>query len=391
MTALIATITEKGVLAPTYAEVLFELQKRFRAIYGQDINLDNDTADGQWLGIVASAISDANAALTASYTGYAPSTASGTALSSIVRTNGISRNRASFSSVDLRCIGQAGSAISEGVVEDENGNRWKLPEMVVIPPKGEITVTAICTKEGAIEALPDTVTKIMTPTLGWQTVTNPAAAAVGQAVETDAQLRARQKQSVALPSRSVFEGILASVAAIDGVSAISGIDNDAAKTDANGIPPHSIAIIADGGDTQAIADAIFRKKGPGTGTFGNTTQTVFDRYDVAHRISFSRPVRKAIDIRVTIVPLSGYETVIGERIRNTVAGFVDGLAIGESLMLTRLYLPASLNGSADLATYKLVSVETSTDGENFGMDDIAIRFNERAACDPDSVVLVIQS
>ena len=154
MTALIATITDKGVLAPTYSEVLAELQKKFRAIYGQDINLDNDTADGQWLGIVASAINDANAALTASYTGYAPSTASGTALSSIVRTNGISRNRASFSSVDLRCIGQAGSTISGGIVEDENGNRWKLPDTVVIPPQGEITVTAICSKEGAIEALP---------------------------------------------------------------------------------------------------------------------------------------------------------------------------------------------------------------------------------------------
>lgn len=56
MTALIATITDKGVLAPTYSEVLAELQKKFRAIYGQDINLDNDTADGQWLGIVASAL-----------------------------------------------------------------------------------------------------------------------------------------------------------------------------------------------------------------------------------------------------------------------------------------------------------------------------------------------
>lgn len=96
MTALIATITDKGVLAPTYSEVLTELQKKFRAIYGQDINLDNDTADGQWLGIVASAINDANAALTASYTGYAPSTASGTALSSIVRTNGHQPEQSQF-------------------------------------------------------------------------------------------------------------------------------------------------------------------------------------------------------------------------------------------------------------------------------------------------------
>lgn len=135
----------------------------------------------------------------------------------------------------------------------------------------------------------------------------------------------------------------------------------------------------------------FPEKRTGNGTYGNTTQTVFDRYDVAHNISFSRSVRKAISAKVTIVPLTGYETGIGERIRKTVADFIDGLAIGESLMLTRLYLPASLNGSADLATYKLVSVETSTDGETFGQSDIAIQVQRTAACDPDSVELVIQS
>ncbi len=391
MTALIAEITEKGVVAPTYAEVLSELQARFRAIYGQDVNLDNDTADGQWLGIVASAIHDANAALTASYAGYAPSTARGTALSSIVKTNGISRNQASFSSVDLRCVGQAGTTIRNGKVEDESGNRWKLPETVVIPPSGETTVTAVCEKQGAIDALPNTVTKIMTPTLGWQAVSNPVAASIGQAVETDAQLRDRQKKSVALPSRSVFEGIIASVAAIEGVSAVTGIDNDTAETDDNGIPPHCIAIIADGGDSQTIADAIFRKKGPGTGTFGNTTQNVFDRYDVAHTVRFSRSVRKDIFVKVTIVPLAGYETGIGERIRETVAGFINELAIGESLMLTRLYLPASLNGSPELATYKLVSVETSVNGQSFGQTDIAVQYNERAACDPVDVELIVRS
>lgn len=388
---IVAQITENGVIAPPYSEILSDLQSQFKEIYGQDIDLDADTADGQWIAIIASALNDANAQIVASHAGYSPSTASGATLSSVVKTNGIARYIATKSTVDLRIIGQAGTTIRGGIVEDINSYRWLLPETVVIPPQGEITETATCQTDGSIPAEPNTVTRIITPTLGWQSVTNPDSASEGAPVETDAQLRRRQTLSVALPSRSVFDGILAGVAAIDGVTALSGIDNDTGQTDENGVPGHSIAIIADGGDAQTIGETIFLKKGPGTGTYGTTTITVKDSYGIPHDIGFSRPTIINVNVKITLQALSGYETDIGNQIKQTVADYINNLAIGESVSYTRLYLPASLCGTNLIQYYKLIAVEIAKEGGTVAAADIPIAFNETAETTIDNVEIVVQS
>ena len=258
-------ITENGVIAPTYEESLSFFQGVFQSIYGQDVNLDADTSDGQMVAILAKAYTDACAQIVASYAGYAPSTASGVQLSSVVKVNGIARYVATQSTADVQIVGQAGTVISGGIVEDDNGYRWNLPDSVVIPINGEITVTATCQEQGSIAAAPNTITQIITPTLGWQSVTNPDAATEGNPVETDAQLRKRQSQSVALPSHSVTEGIIAGIEALTGVVGINWDDNDTDETDSNGVPAHSIAVVVDGGDAQEIAQTILLKKGPDAG------------------------------------------------------------------------------------------------------------------------------
>src|SRR5690606_25087178 len=108
--------------------------------------------------------------------------------------------------------------INGGIVEDIEGQQWNLPASVLIPLSGSITVTATCQEQGAIEAPAGTVTKIKTPTFGWQSVSNPSAAVPGQPVETDAALRVRQALSVAVPSQTIFEGIVGSVANLPGVT-----------------------------------------------------------------------------------------------------------------------------------------------------------------------------
>ena len=114
--ALIAQITNSGVEVPSYTEVLAELKGKFTSIYGDDVNLDNDSADGQWVAIIAAAINDANAAITSVWNSFSPATAAGEGLSSVVKINGIKRNSASYSSVDLRIVGQAGTTISNGMM-----------------------------------------------------------------------------------------------------------------------------------------------------------------------------------------------------------------------------------------------------------------------------------
>lgn len=123
-------------------------------------------------------------------------------------------------------------------------------------------VTATCANSGSVAALADTITTINTPTRGWMSVTNPAAATVGSPVETAAELRIRQGQSVALPSITPFEGVDGAIAGIAGVTRHKLYENDTGVTDSNGLPPHSIS---------AIAQTIRGNKGQGTSTYGTTS------------------------------------------------------------------------------------------------------------------------
>lgn len=374
----VCTIDENGIFKPDYATVLAYLQDQFRGIYGQDIYIDPDSQDGQMLAIFAAAVDDANAMAVQVYNAFSPSSARGVGLSSVVKINGIKRLVASNSTVDLLITGQAGTTIIGGIATDDGGNQWLLPSPVVIPFDGDITVTAIAKGVGAIAALPGTVTGIGTPTRGWQSVTNPAAAVVGQPVELDAQLRKRQTVSTALPSLTVFEGTIGAVASITGVDRLKGYENDTGTTDANGIPAHSISLVVQGGDATAIAQAIAAKKTPGTGTYGSTSVTVTDEYGVARDIRFFRPTTATIKVTLNVTAMTGYTAAIETAIKRSIVDWVNALEIGESVEFAEIYVPANLNGDLDRRTYKITAMTIAKNAGPAGTADLAIAFNEAA-------------
>lgn len=311
-------IDASGISAPSYADVLAYLQQQYRSIYGADVYLGNDSQDGQFLGVLALAISDANAATIAAYNSFSPLTGQGNGLSSNVKINGIARAVATNSQVDLKVVGQAGTVITQGIARDVAGYTWALPTTVTIPPAGEVTVTATCTEMGDITAGVGQVNVIATPTRGWQSVTNLSAADPGAPVETDSALRQRQQISVALPSRTVLEGTSGAVANIAGVTRLATYENDTNATDSNGIPAHSISLVVEGGDAAAIAQAIADKKTPGTGTYGATSQTVTDVYGRPLTIRFYRPTYQALTVAVTLKALAGYSTTTGAAVQQAV-------------------------------------------------------------------------
>ncbi|QEE24533.1 hypothetical protein CS053_08475 [Rhodanobacter glycinis] len=389
ITTTAPTISATGISAPSYEDILAFLQSQYQSIYGADIYLGSDSQDGQFLGILASAISDANAVAIQIYNSFSPATATGTALSSNVKINGIAREVASYSTVDLTITGQAGTTITHGIATDIAKNLWSLPASVTIPSSGSITVTAICQALGAVQAASGTVTTIATPTLGWQSVTNPTEAAPGAPVEDDAALRQRQTVSTALPSQTVMDGIIGAISALANVTRYAAFENPTGTTDANGIPAHSISMVVEGGDVAAIAEQIALKKTPGTGTFGTTAQSVLDAYGNAITINFYRPTDVPITVSIGLTGLSGYSGTVGDEITAAVVDYINALSIGSKVMLSRLYVPANLGGSTDSATYEITSLEISRDGAAVAPSDVAIAFNEVATCTSSLVTLTV--
>ena len=381
-------VTENGIQAPSYAEILEYFQEKAKSIFGQDVNLDADTQDGQLLAIFAMAISDVNAQAIAAYNQFNPNTAVGVGLDSAVKTNGIERQTATNSTVDLVLIGQAGTVINNGVATDDSSNNWLLPSQVVIPVSGEITVTATAEDVGAIEAPPNTITQIGTPTRGWQSVNNPTQAVVGVAVETDSQLRDRQAKSTELPSVSLWEGIIASLLNLDGVTRVSGVKNDEDAPSPEGVPGHTIAMIVDGGEVDEIGKTIFLKKGEGVRTYGTTETTYIDTYGFPNVIKFSRPTIVNVYVTLTITPSSTYLSTAADEIKARIADYINSLAIGEDVNIARVLASAVKDcetGMDDRFEVSAIVMGESSGGQT--ASSVPIEWNEAASCDLENVTV----
>lgn len=378
LATLAAVISPTGITAPAYADILASLLASFKAIYGTDSYIAPDSQDGQLLAIFAQAIHDCNQATIAAYNAYSPATAQGEALSNAVKLNHIARGVPSNSQVLVTLVGQLGTTINGGIVGDSAGNRWFLPATVVIPSGGSITVTATAEVAGAVAAAVGAVNKIITPTAGWQSVTNASSASKGNAVETDGELRIRQQTSTALHGRTVLDGLVGALQGLLGVSYASAYENDTGTTDANGVPGHSIAVVVEGGDSAAIAEAIFEKKTPGCGTFGTTSVAVLDPLGVPRVINYFVPEVVMIDVEVQITAGIGYTATIGEEIKAALALAVNSQVVGQDVEVSRLYVPALLNGGVNSLTYVVIWVGAALHGDILGTPPLVMAFNQKA-------------
>lgn len=382
-------IDSTGYHVADFPAFLAFVQDGYRAIYGADVYLEADSQDGQFLAVLAKSLYDTAVLGAAVYNSFSPVSAQGTGLSRVVKINGLNRISATHSTVDLDLVGQAGTVITNGVAQDSLGQKWDIPSPTTIPGGGAITITATAQTIGAVAALPNTITLIFTPTLGWQTVNNPSAATLGVPVESDAELRARQAQSTANPSLTVLDGTIGAVANVPGVTNVRGYENDTGSTDGNGLPAHSISIVVSGGDSMAVAQAIQIHKTPGTQTYGTTDETVFDSHGMPLVIHFYRPTTATIGVEITIAVDDTYSSDYEDLIKDAVAAVINEIGIGNTVLITKLYAPAYLNNTAPSESYDVVLLQIKKNAGSYGTSNISINFNELPFCDPLTDVTVI--
>lgn len=379
-----------------YADYPTFLQWRtdqYTSIFGADTYLEPDSQDGQLIAVQAKADFDTAAKGAAVYNSFSPATAQGLGLSRVVKINGIKKGIATNSTADLTLVGQSGTVVGKigslAIAQDTLGQKWIIP-VTTIPGGGSIVATATAELVGAVGAGAGTINQIYTPTLGWQTVTNVADATPGAPVESDANLRIRQTQSTALPSLTVFDGTIGAVEAIDGVTKTKGYENPTNATDANGLPPHSIAIVVAGGTVANVAQAIQRHKTPGTQTVGTTSQLVYDSHGMPITINFYRPTIASIKAQVTISTKQGWSTDFIAQIKTAIAATINAGGIGETVQITKLFTPAYLTGTPASQTFDITLMELKKNAGSYGTTNIALTFLEQPVCiDPTDVNVIV--
>lgn len=389
LATLAPTIDATGIYAPSYNDIYQSLLASFRLIYGSSVYVTPDSQDGQWVAVLALAIHESNQAAITCFHSFSPTYAQGADLSALVRINGLQRKSASLSTAVGTVVGVAGTVITAGVVKDANGNLWNLPVIVTIPVGGAVTVTVVAQELGAIPAPTGSINAIATPQLGWQTFVSTADAVLGAPVEDDAALRVRQSTSTALPALSILESLFAAVGNVPGVTRYTCLENDTDTINADGIPPHSLAVVVAGGDSAAIGAAISSKKSIGAQTFGTTPVIVYGAYGLSTVVNYFVLQLVPVYFAVTIKALPGYVSSTGVAIIDALAAFTNALSIGEDVYPAQAQAAASLITLGLGQTFYVTAFTLGTAPAPVGTVPVVILFNQAASSLAADITLTV--
>lgn len=305
-------INENGLTVKTLPEIIADLSTGLQEIYGEDINLDQNSPDGQLVNIFAQSAADLRELAVMINNGFNPDRALGATLDERVTINNISRRGGSYTiqPVDVtvdRTVTLAGLDAQFNnpngtgyTVQDDAGNQFILIDTETLTT-GTHRINFRAREIGQIETVVETITNPVTIVLGVTAVENVVGAIeIGQDQETDAQLRVRRARSVAIASSGYLNGLLATVLNLEGVVSARLYENVTNEVDADGIPAHGTWLIVQDGANTDIANAIYMKKSYGSNLKGDVEVEITTASGAVFTAKFDRPAAQDLYIRFDI-------------------------------------------------------------------------------------------
>ena len=369
-------LNENGLILSTRQELVDDHSDDLKNIYGQDINLDQNTPDGQFVNILSQAGSDVREFAKFVYNSFSPQFASGNLLDQRVAINGIVRKGGTYTIVPITILvdrtvtlkgldDQANDLDGAGyTIQDNVGNQFILTKTTTLTEG--LNVLLFRAKEiGKVNTIVDTIQTQVEIVLGVISVSNLSAPTqVGTVGETDLELRARRERSFALPALGTTEAIEASLLALDGVTEVVVYENDEKVVNSDGIPPNSLWVIVDGGADNEIASILSKKKTVGSGWKGEQVVNIV-KSNILKQIRFDRPVAKDLHLRFDLRVANGALIDLEALERYIIDNLV--YKIGSPAESSELILIVSngINETAGVGAGIPLHLEVSADGINY--------------------------
>jgi len=384
-----ATVSGTGITPTTLDQYIALLETAFKNVFGQDLDVSSETPQGQLIGIIAFSLTQTDEGLVSAYSATSIFAGFGQQLDALFSTLGVPRNAAQRSVVNVDLTGVATTLIPAGTrAKTINGDEFRLIEDAQLDGSGNLSTSMESVVTGAIPAEIGELTSIVDIVVGWETITNPTAAVLGVPEETDSDYRARYQRELSKNAIAPIESIVGRVSTVTGVSDVAAGENDtSAPLAVNGvtIPPHSVAVVVEGGTDQEIAEQIQIAKTGGTGTDGDVTVPItYTGGMIDIKFYRSTDIPFELDLNVTFSPTAPGNAValIKERIEEYVNGSLegfdqnifetDGINIGETLYEARLFTPIN---SVPGVIVNTISLKLKSGGG--GIPSIAAKLNEK--------------
>lgn len=298
-------IDSTGVIVADTADTQATVENEFKSAFGTDLITTPDTPQGVLItaeALARDAVIRNNADLANQIN---PNLAGGIFLDAICALTGLQRIAATRSSVTAQVTGIASTTIPAGSqAQTAAGDVFFSAADITLDGSGNGSGTFYSQEYGPISCGISDLNQIVTGVLGWETITNSAAATLGQSQQSDQSLRALRRNTLALQGISLGEAITSALYAVDGVKSLTFRENTANTTqtiDGVSMVAKSIYVCVDGGTDLDVATALLANKTVGAAWNGGVTQTVVEPYSgQSYDVKFSRPTEINMSVRVTI-------------------------------------------------------------------------------------------
>lgn len=361
-------INQNGFQADSFTEILESLSDKLRAIYGQDIDLSQDTPDGQYVAIDAKMISDLQDLALYIYNSFDPDFAQGVQLDRLLKLLARTRIPAKKSSVDVNITTTENITLdSDYTIVDDLGQNWIIQDGQDILA-GTTLVTFLSEDYGTITLDASSEFEQVTIIPQITALDNPASAVVGRDEETDQELKTRRNKILEVNAYSTIGGIIGKILTLDNVDDCIAYENATSSYDATlDLNAHSYWVIVKGGSVADITETIAKFKTGGTGLKGSIENTYTEEFVRSngttrthyHDVKFDRPDETDIYINLDVTKRNATDTIDTQAIKDALTAL--DFNISQNLTVTELYATVYSAGSNFIAT----NLELSKDNITF--------------------------
>ena len=379
-------VKDTGIITIDYSEIKSELIDAFRKSFGQDLNIDAATPQGQLILIMAEMINHFQINLLKVYNSFNPYTATGVGLDNVGALFGYYRRKGAPTSVYITLKGKKGVVVPSGfILSDKKGEKYKALDDITIEETGQAVALFQNVNVGKIPAPAGTVTEIETPIEGLESATNQADGTVGNEAEDDYSFKSRIVSNwLNIRGTSHFTSLLDKLKALPGVIDLYGVENPSSKvltTHGINVDPHGIGLVILGGKGEDIAEVIFKTKSLGCATSGNTFVTYKDKISgAAYRYNIYRPKPIPIKIKVYYKKTDRAGTDALGYIKQKIASYI----LQNPIKITDTLTGLSFAG-ADLSAVQLIDIKINFASEEGYKEYINLSYLQQAFLSPDYI------
>ena len=380
-----AGVTVNGFEKKTFQNLLEDLRTQYQSegSFGPTFGFNPGDAQYHIVTPIAMAISTLWDVAETVYNNNSVDQAAGSPLDYKVKDNGIRRNQANRATGTERFIGENGTIIPIGFIISSGSIQYRTTASGTIS-SGNVDLAIEAVVGGANgNNLAGTITFINSPLAGLTSVSNITDTTGGTDQETDEQLKVRNLRSLAKGGGSTPNAIRASILQVSGVTS-AFVRNNETLSEVDGVPGKSIAPVVQGGNTEAIQDAIFAEKAGGPQCFGTLTKSYTDDNNNIVVIGITRPIETDVYIRATVTHTTDYPVDGDTRVRDLIVTAVNALTIGQDVIRFSI---ATAVGREVTGITNLV-IETSADGTTYNNSDFTIAELAIAVTDNAKVTVV---